>query len=62
MRVALRTKFTQHEGLQKILLETGNRKIIEHTPHDAYWADGGDGSGLNMLGNLLMELRDQLKV
>jgi predicted NAD-dependent protein-ADP-ribosyltransferase YbiA (DUF1768 family) len=28
---------------------------------DSYWADGGDGSGRNMLGIILMEAREQLK-
>jgi predicted NAD-dependent protein-ADP-ribosyltransferase YbiA (DUF1768 family) len=34
--------------------------IIEHTKNDNYWADGGDGSGKNMLGKILMEIRDEL--
>lgn len=25
-----------------------------------YWADGGDGSGKNMRGKILMEIRDEL--
>ncbi|RKH09845.1 hypothetical protein D7V97_15425 [Corallococcus sp. CA053C] len=28
------------------------------TENDDYWGDGGDGSGSNMLGRLLMELRE----
>jgi len=35
--------------------------LIEHTKNDSYWADGGDGSGKNRLGQLLMELRNQLR-
>lgn len=61
MREALRAKFTQHEDLKKILLETGEAILVEHTKNDSYWADGGDGSGKNMLGILLMELREELK-
>ncbi|MDQ3798488.1 MAG: NADAR family protein [Acidobacteriota bacterium] len=63
MREALRAKFTQHEDLRKILLETGDAILVEHTTNDRYWGDGGgdDGSGLNMLGRLLMELRDELR-
>ena len=57
MRAALRAKFTQHPALQKLLLGTGERVLIEHTRNDRYWADGGDGTGLNRLGELLMELR-----
>jgi hypothetical protein len=61
MREAIRAKFTQHEDLRKILLETGDAILVEHTANDRYWADGGDGNGLNMLGKLLMELREQLR-
>jgi ribA/ribD-fused uncharacterized protein len=61
MRKALRAKFTQHQDLQSLLLSTGEAQLIEHTKNDSYWADGGDGSGKNRLGILLMELRDQLR-
>ena len=61
MYVALYAKFTQHEHLRKLLLETGDRKLIEHTSRDSYWGDGGDGSGQNKLGKLLMKLREELK-
>ncbi len=59
MRKALKTKFTQHRDLKKKLLETYPNKLSESTKRDSYWADGGDGSGKNMLGVLLVELRDQ---
>jgi ribA/ribD-fused uncharacterized protein len=61
MRAALRAKFEQHPRLGRLLLSTGDRDIVEHTRNDAYWADGGDGSGRNRLGVLLMELRAQLR-
>ncbi len=61
MREALRAKFTQHPQLRSLLLSTGEAPIIEHTTNDRYWADGGDGSGKNRLGELLMELRAQLR-
>ncbi len=60
MRTAVRAKFTQHADLQQILLGTGNQEIVEHTTNDAYWGDGGDGSGANMLGKILMEIRAEL--
>ena len=60
MRIALYAKFTQHDDLKAILLGTKDRHIIEHTTNDHYWADGGDGTGKNMLGILLMELREKL--
>lgn len=60
MRTALHAKFTQHDGLRVLLLETGNAMLVEQTKNDSYWADGGDGTGKNRLGVLLMELRTQL--
>ena len=61
MREALRAKFTQNEELKRILLETEDAILVEHTTNDNYWGDGGDGSGQNMLGKLLMEVREELK-
>jgi N-glycosidase YbiA len=42
-------------------LATGDAKIVEHTENDAYWGDGGDGSGQNKLGQILMEVREELR-
>ena len=61
MREAVLAKFTQHESLRAILLSTSDAKLIEHTENDSYWGDGGDGSGKNMLGRILMEIRQQLR-
>ncbi len=60
MRTAIRAKVAQHSDVRETLLSTGNAMIVEHTSNDSYWADGGDGSGLNMLGKILMEVRDEL--
>ena len=61
MYKALQAKFSQHNDLRKLLLDTGERTLIEHSPHDSYWGDGGDGSGKNKLGELLMKLRDEVR-
>ncbi|HEY4283692.1 MAG TPA: NADAR family protein [Chthoniobacterales bacterium] len=61
MREALDAKFMQHPNLRSLLLDTGDAELIEHTKNDRYWADGGDGSGKNRLGELLMELRAKLR-
>jgi N-glycosidase YbiA len=61
MRRAVRAKFTQHESLRRKLLATADAVLVEHTDRDSYWGDGGDGSGKNMLGRLLMELREALR-
>ena len=61
MREAVRAKFTQHEDLKAILLGTGDALLVEHTANDSYWADGGDGSGKNRLGQILMQVREELR-
>lgn len=61
MREAVRAKFTQNENLREILLSTGDAILVEHTENDNYWGDGGNGSGKNMLGKILMEIREELK-
>lgn len=60
MRLALITKFRQHAGARSLLKSTQDAIIIERTENDSYWADGGDGSGKNMLGKLLMSVREEL--
>lgn len=62
MMKALRAKFTQHASARNTLLGTGNARLVEHTNKDSYWADGGNGSGKNRLGELLMQLRAELRV
>lgn len=61
MRDAVRAKFSQHKDLAQLLLATGDAKLVEHTDQDDYWGDGGDGSGKNMLGRILMEVRQELR-
>jgi ribA/ribD-fused uncharacterized protein len=58
MMIALRAKFDQYPELKQLLLSTVGNSIVEHTENDSYWGDGGDGSGLNRLGILLVELRE----
>jgi len=61
MRKAVRAKFEQHEDIRRILLGTGDLTIVEHTTNDRFWGDGGDGSGQNWLGLILMEVRGTLR-
>ena len=55
----LRAKFSDPFFAQ-ILLRTGDAALIEHTKNDKFWGDGGDGSGENKLGILLMQVRSEL--
>ena len=62
MRKAVWAKFTQHPELKSRLLSTGDREIVENAPGDYYWGCGADGSGKNMLGRILVETRERLRV
>jgi ribA/ribD-fused uncharacterized protein len=61
MLEAVRAKFSQHKDLNSILLGTGDARLVEHTANDSYWGDGGDGSGQNRLGQILMSVRAELR-
>ncbi len=58
---AIYAKFTQHQKLRGILVNTGDMYIIEASPKDSYWGWGHDKMGRNRLGILLMELRFELE-
>ncbi len=61
MHEAVLAKFTQHAELRATLLSSGNATIVEHTEKDRYWGDGDDGSGRNRLGQILMQVREELR-
>lgn len=61
MLEAVRAKFRQRHELREILLATGDARLVEHTTNDAYWGDAGDGSGKNRLGEILMQVREELR-
>jgi len=42
-------------------LETGDKPIVEENAGDSYWGNGPDGSGKNMLGKIIVEVRETLK-
>ena len=58
MFFAITQKFIQNPNLKKLLLSTGNKQLVERSPFDNYWGDGGNGTGKNQLGKLLMILRN----
>ena len=60
MRKAVWAKFTQNKEIRDILMSTKKETIIEKTTNDYYWGCGKDGSGKNMLGIILMEVREKL--
>lgn len=56
----LRAKFQQNPELRNLLLATGDVYLVNHTKHDAYWGDAGNGKGKNRLGYLLMQVRGEM--
>lgn len=66
MRWCLRVKLAQNwREFGRLLLATGDRPIVEQSRKDDFWgakvAEDGSLVGMNVLGRLLMELREQLK-
>ncbi len=61
MRDAVRQKFLAHKDIQRTLVNTEDAEIVEKAPSDYYWGIGADGSGKNMLGSILMEVRAELR-
>jgi hypothetical protein len=57
----LRAKAAQHEYVRRKLLATGDRELIENSWRDSYWGWGPDRAGLNMLGQLWMMVRDEIR-
>jgi len=60
MYEVVKAKFSQHEILKDKLLATGDSLIVQHSPDNDYWGDGGDGRGKNKLGKILMRVRKEL--
>ncbi len=63
-------KFSQNEALKEVLLESGDREIVEASPDDKIWgigfkseeAEGRESEwGNNGLGKALMEVRQRLR-
>lgn len=66
MRWCIRVKLTQNwREFGRLLLATGDRPIVEQSNRDDFWGakvtEDGTLVGMNVLGRLLMELREQLK-
>jgi ribA/ribD-fused uncharacterized protein len=65
-------KFSQHKDLQKKLIETNPKILVEASPHDLIWGVGlsskndlilneKNWKGQNLLGKILMKIREDLK-
>ena len=64
MLQGVRLKFYQNSDLTNLLISTGDAIIYEDSPYDKIWGTGkrgGIGSGKNLLGKILMEVRSELQ-
>jgi predicted NAD-dependent protein-ADP-ribosyltransferase YbiA (DUF1768 family) len=63
MKCVLRAKFSQHSDLGLLLLSTGSARLVEagrvNNAVNRLWGEV-NGKGQNMLGKMLMELREEL--
>ena len=63
MKSLMQLKVAQHEDVRKALIDSRGHKIVKHIftypPGDGFWDDGINGEGLNHIGNLWMEIRDE---
>ncbi|PJE74570.1 MAG: hypothetical protein COV01_00885 [Candidatus Taylorbacteria bacterium CG10_big_fil_rev_8_21_14_0_10_41_48] len=61
MEEICRAKLSQHFYVQKKLLQTEDRDLIENSPRDSFWGWGENKNGENNLGKIWMKLREELK-
>lgn len=61
MHRAVTAKFQAHPALKELLLSTGEEELVEQTTNDYYWGCGTKGIGLNKLGLILMQVRNELR-
>jgi DNA-directed RNA polymerase II subunit RPB2 len=61
MKRAILAKFRQNIYLLDLLQKTGDRRLEDASPGDAYWGAGLRGKGKNRMGALLEEVRTELK-
>ena len=69
MKMVVKLKFDQHEVLKSKLILTGIHTIVENIgirkgARDLFWGMkkvNGEWIGENMMGKILMEIRDQFK-
>jgi ribA/ribD-fused uncharacterized protein len=72
MMFAVTHKFQQNKNIKTQLLQTGNKYLIEASPYDKIWGiglsvnnpdvlDKSKWKGLNLLGDVLMDVRNNLK-
>lgn len=68
----IKAKFAQNESIKQLLLSTGTKRIAEASPYDRIWGiglsptdvrarDEANWQGANLLGEILMLVREELR-
>jgi N-glycosidase YbiA len=64
MKEIMLLKAKQHEDVRRALIDSGDLKIVKHIvtypPGDGFWDDGEDGKGLNHIGTIWTEIREEI--
>jgi ribA/ribD-fused uncharacterized protein len=61
MRRGLEAKIRQNAACRQFLLDSGDTLLVLNAPWDYVWGCGADGSGKNLMGEILMEIRSRLQ-
>jgi ribA/ribD-fused uncharacterized protein len=56
-----KAKVAQNDDVRECLLATGLKTLVENSPWDSFWGIGPDGKGKNVLGKILMQIRDEVR-
>lgn len=55
-------KLLQHDYVQRKLMQSGNRLLVEDSPYDSFWGIGEFKDGRNELGKIWMRLRERWRI
>lgn len=58
---ATRWKFAQDARCAQVLRSTGDRELLFNSPMSDHWGSGDDGRGRNRLGEVLQQVREELR-
>lgn len=60
MRRAVSAKFQQNRRVRDLLLSAGDEELVHSSSSDLFWGQNDDGDGENILGKILMDVREEL--
>lgn len=61
MEEVITLKVQQHPDLRTLLMRTGTARIEYTDEHDEFWGTGRNGTGQNLLGKVMMRVREKFR-